>query len=237
MTPLLIFIQQGPKWENKMACVDLQVPVTLCSTRFDWISCFRASARSWRGQEQMPFCTSQYLGSPSHGPPETSHRFKADTSWRDPVFKNCNRNLPLRHLTGVRSVHTDHQIVQIWRDLPCVRIARSLVFISLLPPPIQNTGFTWGYWGIFYTPWAIQKGQIFTNIFIFLAYCLWYAVYQGKKYFHYGLWVKRIACDIQEKAPLLALLWNFDMNYHIFKSLIPKNIFLYYCKKWSNLLP
>lgn len=102
-------------------------------------------------------------------------------------------------------------------------MSKDLWFVPLFPPPVENTGFPWGHWDIFYTTWTVQKAQVFTDTRVSLAYCLWHADSQGMKYFPYGLWVKYIVSDIQEevsirlfKGPFLALLWHFDMNDHIF---------------------
>lgn len=133
--------------------------VTLCNTQRDWISCFRAPARCWRGQEQMLFCSSLYSGRPSRGPSETSHRFKADMRWSDPLFKNCNRHPPLRYLTGMwTSSHaqgiTSHQTIQIRKEFPCVRWARAFGLFPYCPVRYRTQAFPRGA-GIYF----IQPGQ------------------------------------------------------------------------------
>lgn len=104
------------------------------------------------------------------------------------------------------------------KRLPLFEI--SLWFVSLFPSPEQNRGFPWGHWYIFYTTWTIQKAQIFTNVFVTLAYCLQPAVSRGIKYFHYGLWYCLwYTGKGQHRLPkglFMALLWNVDINYHIF---------------------
>lgn len=122
-------------------------------------------------------------------------------------------------------------------------MSKDLWFVPLFPPPVQNTGFPWGCWDLFYTTWTVQKAQVFTNTCVSLAYCLWHADSQGMKYFPYSLWVKYIASDIQEEVSIGYLkvpswpycdtsIWTITS----FKGLIPKSIFGYHCRKWSTLL-
>lgn len=167
---------------------------------------------------------------------------------KQPTVKNRHRNLSLRYLTGMWPV-------RMLRALPITRPLKYektspvldeqgpwLCFLTF--PPVENTGFPWGCWDIFYTTQTIQKAQILTNTFVFLAYCSRHAVSRGIKYFRYGLWVNWIACDIQEEVSIgylevpswpyyETLIWTAIF----FKALIPKHRFGYHCRKWSALLP
>lgn len=74
--------------------------LTLCDIQSGWISCSRASARCWRGQFTL---LGQAFPRTIRDQPQVQSRQKMKSA---PLFKNCSRNPPLRHLTGMWPVHT-----------------------------------------------------------------------------------------------------------------------------------
>lgn len=154
--------------------VRLPVLTSKCSSHFATLSLTESHASGLqpdvgRGQEQMLFCNSLYSGRPSHGPSDTSHGFKADRRWSDPLFKNCNRNLPLRYLTGMWPVHMLKALPdQTWKDLPYVRWGRAFGLFPYVPS--TDHWFSLGPLDLFYTTWTTEKPWIFTDTFVSVAY-------------------------------------------------------------------
>lgn len=206
--------------------------VTLCDIQCGWISCSRVSARCWWGQFPL---LGQAFPRTIRDKPQVQSRQKMKCStvptavgtrlWG--TWLVCDQFTYSKH-HGL-SEHSSK------KRLPLFEMSKGLWFISLFPPPEQNRGFPWGHWDLFYSTWIIQKAQIFSNAFVALAYCSQHA---GIQYFYYGLWYYLWYTGRgQHRSPrTLFMAWNFDINYHIFKRLIPNNIFVHNSRKLNNLL-
>lgn len=182
--------------------------VTLCDIPCGWISCSRA-------QPDVVEVNSLYLGMPSQGPSETSHRFKADRRWSAPLFKNCSRNLPLRHLYDqfTCSRHywlSDHSNI---KRLSLFEMSKGLWFISLFPPPDQRLSLE----PLGYILCNMNNTESSDYLPMPLLLLLIPTACRGIKHFHYGLWYCLWYTERDQhrlsRSLFMARLWNFDVNY------------------------